>query len=68
MASKSNVTKFFEDNAARLSPQSDPVAHNTNAGLLALTNYLASELAGLHNEVSQLKSKIDHLEHQVRQR
>ena len=61
MPLKSNVTKFFEDNARRLSPQTDPIAHNTNAGLLALVNFLASEL-------SDVKSRIDALEFELRKR
>ena len=66
MATKSSVTKFFDDNASRISPSSDPIAHNTNGGLLALTNFLASELGSLRSEITQLNRKIDNLEHQVR--
>ena len=58
-AARVQCNEVFCDNALRLSPQSDPIAHNTNAGLLALVHYLASEL-------SAVKSRIDSLEAELR--
>ena len=59
MTTKSTVTKFFDDNTSRISPRTDPVAHNTNAGLLALVGYLSTEF-------SQVNSRLDELELRIR--
>jgi len=61
MATPSQVTKFFEDNAGRISARTEPVAHNTNSGLLALTKYLSSEL-------QRVNGRLDDLERLIRQK
>lgn len=66
MASKSTVTKFFQDNHDRLSAHSDPIAYNTNGGLYALTEFLAEELQKMHTEIKALNRKIDQVEHELR--
>jgi hypothetical protein len=58
MATKTQVAKFFQDNAPRISSAKDPVAYNTNAGLLALVNYLSSEFLQLNNRINELETLV----------
>lgn len=66
MATKTQVSAFFQDNAHRLNPATDPIAHNTNAGLLALVSFLGSELIAVKNELAKISRKLDNIEHQTR--
>ena len=58
MASKGQVMQFFLDNANRINAIKDPIAHNTNAGLLALTNFLAAELHTVQSRLDDLERRI----------
>lgn len=59
MPIKSDVTKFFKDNAKRINPRTDPVAHNTNAGLLAMFEYLASKLSDIEHRVDSIEYELN---------
>lgn len=57
----SSAEKFFRDNLTRVSPLSNPLEHNLNQGLLTLTHELHREVRRLHEEMEELKRKINNL-------
>lgn len=57
MATKTKVSKFFEENVQLINSR-DPIAHNTNAGLLAFVQFVSSEFVKLNRRIDQLETQI----------
>ncbi|WP_291740475.1 MULTISPECIES: hypothetical protein [unclassified Limnobacter] len=55
-----NSQKFFEENVTLISPQKDPVLHNLNAGLLALSR----EQSKTQAQVEQILEIVERLARQ----
>lgn len=51
------TVKFFEDNERRISPATDPVMHNLNAGLLML----AKDLSEVNARLGNIERRLAHL-------
>jgi len=67
MTSLRQVTQFFEDNGMRISSSRDPIAHNTNGGLLALAKFMSTEFDKLERKIDELDRKMRQQEHDIRQ-
>ena len=52
-----NSKKFFQDNSRYINPKTDPVMHNINAGLLALSD----EIEALQKNQKLLQRQFDAL-------
>jgi len=59
-----NSSKFFEDNRKRIDARDQPVEHNMNEGLLALSH----EIAQLRSQLAQANELLAKLLHESRLR